>query len=660
MSRSELIDEMRRVLSDRSSQAEEAQLPREGLYTVTSAERTGHEPDRTGEGKPLQHRPLQTREELQRAYDELEKRVSRRTEQLAKTIDALQKEIYSRRETEKALRDSEERYALAAQGANDGIWDADLNTGDLYLSPRWKGMLGYEDGELPNDSSTWKSRIHPDDFEKVMEHRDAYLAGKIPFYQIEYRLRHRDGSYRWILTRGACLRDADGVPHRLAGSHTDTTERKVAEQKILRLNHLYAVLSETNKAIVRSGDRETLFSAVCQVAVDHGGFQMAWIGIHDPVTGRVNAVASAGFGSELLEQIRVTAYDEPEGRGLVGLAIRHGGYHYTNDFLSDPRTVPWQRQAEQYGLLSAAAVALKLDGEVVGILSLYAGERNFFDPQLIELIQEMAADISFALDRFKREHNHRQAQIELQRETAARLQAMEALREREQMLMQQSRLAAIGEMIGNIAHQWRQPLNTLGLYLQGLGVTWDMGGFDRQHAEETIRKSMQVIFHMSQTIDDFRYFFKPDKEKISFQVRELVAKTVSLIEGSYKDQHIDLRVTAEDDSTLVGYPNEYSQVLLNILSNARDALIERRVPAPRVAVRLFKENHKSVVTVTDNAGGIPEGIMNKIFDPYFTTKDPDKGTGVGLFISKTIIEKNMGGRLTVRNTGDGAEFRIEV
>jgi signal transduction histidine kinase len=109
-----------------------------------------------------------------------------------------------------------------------------------------------------------------------------------------------------------------------------------------------------------------------------------------------------------------------------------------------------------------------------------------------------------------------------------------------------------------------------------------------------------------------------------------------------------------------GYPNEYAQVLLNILMNARDALLERETADPRVTVRAWMEDGRSVVTLTDNAGGIGEEIIEKIFDLYFTTKENDLGTGIGLFMSKTIIEKNMGGRLTVRNTADGAEFRIEV
>jgi C4-dicarboxylate-specific signal transduction histidine kinase len=109
-----------------------------------------------------------------------------------------------------------------------------------------------------------------------------------------------------------------------------------------------------------------------------------------------------------------------------------------------------------------------------------------------------------------------------------------------------------------------------------------------------------------------------------------------------------------------GYPNEYAQILLNILMNARDALVERNVDDPRISRHAFSEEGKTVVTITDNAGGIAEEIMDRIFDPSFTSRGPDKGTGIGLYMSKTIIEKNMGGSLTARNTGKGADFRIEV
>jgi len=234
------------------------------------------------------------------------------------------------------------------------------------------------------------------------------------------------------------------------------------------------------------------------------------------------------------------------------------------------------------------------------------------------------------------------------------------LREKDRMLLLQSRQAAMGEMIGNIAHQWRQPLNSLGCIIQSLPLMHEAGELNRSALESAEEKVMGIIFHMSQTIDDFRNYFKPDREQSLFNAFRAVSRTVSFIEDSFRSLGIAIKVNAEDSPVVNGYLNEYSQVLLNILINARDAFLERKTAEPRITIEIRAENGRSVVTIADNAGGIPEDVIDKIFDPYFTTKGPDKGTGVGLFMSKGIIEHNMGGRLTVRNTEQGAEFTIEV
>jgi signal transduction histidine kinase len=165
---------------------------------------------------------------------------------------------------------------------------------------------------------------------------------------------------------------------------------------------------------------------------------------------------------------------------------------------------------------------------------------------------------------------------------------------------------------------------------------------------------------MSRTIDDFRCFFKPDKDKVVFLPGDVIRETISFVEPSMKYQNIFLRLEAEENLSVTGYPNEYAQVLLNILSNARDAFVERNIAVPEIAIKAFGKKSKTVVTISDNAGGIPEEIMDKIFEPYFTTKALGKGTGVGLYMSKTIIEKHMEGKLSARNIPGGAEFRIEV
>jgi len=252
------------------------------------------------------------------------------------------------------------------------------------------------------------------------------------------------------------------------------------------------------------------------------------------------------------------------------------------------------------------------------------------------------------------------AEAALKDEIAERLRAVEELHRQEQMLIRQGRLAALGEMIGNIAHQWRQPLNTLALMVQELAWYYDHDQLSKEYLDATVTRAMQVINHMSKTIDGFRNFFEPDKEKVSFRVSDVLAQTVSIVEAAFHELRIAIELQADPDLYVNGNPNEFSQVILNILVNAKDALLERKVASPRVTVRLFREGGRAVLVICDNAGGIAPEIMDKIFDPYFTTKGPDKGTGIGLFMSKTIIEKNMNGTLGVRNTGQGAEFRIEV
>jgi signal transduction histidine kinase len=234
------------------------------------------------------------------------------------------------------------------------------------------------------------------------------------------------------------------------------------------------------------------------------------------------------------------------------------------------------------------------------------------------------------------------------------------LREKDQLLLLQSRQAALGEMLGNIAHQWRQPLNILGLTIQQLPLYHDLGELTGEFLNQNVNSSMELIKHMSQTIDDFRNYFRPDKEKVEFNVLETIENSLSLLEGSLQNPQVTVEIVTKDDPVIYGYRNEFAQVLLSILNNARDVLTERAIDDRRVKITIRTEGNRAVVTIADNAGGIPGEIMGKIFDPYFTTKGPQLGTGVGLFMAKTIIEKNMGGRLSVCNNVDGAEFRIEV
>jgi signal transduction histidine kinase len=221
----------------------------------------------------------------------------------------------------------------------------------------------------------------------------------------------------------------------------------------------------------------------------------------------------------------------------------------------------------------------------------------------------------------------------------------------------QSRLAAMGEMIGNIAHQWKQPLNALNILLYNIKDCFDSDEREPELLDNFVEKGTDLVMKMASTIDDFRYFFKPNKKKEKFCINKSINDSLALVNASLKHNNISLISSLKGELVVVGFPNEYSQVILNILNNAKDAIIAKGVEG-KIKIETCLESGSAVVKITDNAGGIPEKILNRVFDPYFTTKREERGTGIGLYMSKMIIEEHMSGQIKVHNTTDGAEFTI--
>ena len=227
----------------------------------------------------------------------------------------------------------------------------------------------------------------------------------------------------------------------------------------------------------------------------------------------------------------------------------------------------------------------------------------------------------------------------------------------ERALIQQSRLAAMGEMIGNIAHQWRQPLNALGMLMANLQDAWQAGQFTDEYMRESAAQGDRLIQKMSTTINVFRDFFRPGKAAAVFSARTQVEEALALVRESFRHNGIDLSLEDGPDVATLGYANEYSQVLLNLLSNARDAILGRPGRAGRVRITLDRHEGRCRLRVADNGGGIPEDLLEKIFDPYFSTK-PTTGTGLGLYMARMIIQRCTGGAVTARNLDEGAEFTV--
>jgi len=231
---------------------------------------------------------------------------------------------------------------------------------------------------------------------------------------------------------------------------------------------------------------------------------------------------------------------------------------------------------------------------------------------------------------------------------------VEKNREKEQMLMHQNKLASLGEMLGNIAHQWRHPITRLSLLVQNLEMAYKMGKIDDKFVDKFKTKSLEQINYMSQTIDDFTGFFKKDKEKQNFYIDEVIDDALKLLEVRIKN--INIIKTYNSNQKINGYKTEFSQVILNILNNAIDALNEKNIENKNIWIR----TEENLIEIEDNAGGVDEKIKDKIFEPYFTTKFQSQGTGIGLYMSKIIITKHFNSKLEVENSKFGAIFKIAL
>ena len=231
--------------------------------------------------------------------------------------------------------------------------------------------------------------------------------------------------------------------------------------------------------------------------------------------------------------------------------------------------------------------------------------------------------------------------------------------EKDALLYEQSKLAQMGEMIGMIAHQWRQPLNNISLVASTMKVRSKKGRLESHMVEEMAEKIIEYTRHLSRTIDDFRNFFKPEKRREKVGLHEVAEAVCRLVELPFGHHGIRLDTDMAPCRETELYRSELEQVVLNLVKNAQDVLRERDVVDPVIGMRTYEREGWAVLEVCDNGGGVPEDILPKIFDPYFSTKKKN-GTGLGLYMSKIIVEEHCGGTLTVRNMEAGACFTIEI
>ncbi len=522
---------------------------------------------------------------------------------------AVIRDITDRKKAEESLRESEERFRTAFEDSAVAMAMTALDGKLLKVNSVFSRMLGYTEEEMT--SRSFAEFTHPDDLPENLAGIEKLVKGEVSSFRMDKRYFRKDGAVVWGDMSASNVRDPNGIPLYLVTHVQDITERKLAERKLEELSQRLSYhIDNSPLAVIEWGPDMRL---------------IRWSGVAERVFGwkaeEVLGKRMEDFRWIYEEDVSLVAEissDLREGKNTRRFSLN---CNYRKD--GSVAICEWYNSS----LLDAS-------GNVRSILSL-----------VLDVTERVRLDAEL-------KHYNEMLESKIEARTAE-------LREKDRLLLQQNRLAAMGEAVNNIAHQWRQPLNVLGLNIQNLLFLYDLGEVNRELLRSTTEESMKLIEHMSQTIDDFRNFFKPEKEKADFDINQAIQRAVILVTDAFKHDHINVVTHYDGQAVINGYANEFSQALLNVLQNARDALVGGNVMDRRVTITSTGKNGRAVVTIADNAGGIPDGIIDRIFEPYFSTKGI-QGTGIGLYMSKSIIENNMGGSITARNNVEGAEFRIEV
>ncbi|HJV64717.1 MAG TPA: PAS domain-containing sensor histidine kinase [Geomonas sp.] len=514
------------------------------------------------------------------------------------------RDISSRVEKERALRKERETLALFVEHAPVALAMFDREMRYVCLSRRWIDLFELGRGDLKGVSHY---EAFPDLKEKWKKAHRRGLAGETVSAAGE-PFERRDGKVLWVNWEIQPWHQGDGSVGGIIIFAEDVTHQRLYEEQLRELTQRLSYHMENSPlAVIEWGPDMRV---------------IRWAGAAERIFGwRAEEVLG-----KRIEDLR-WVYEEDQGQVAEVISDLTSGAKATR-FLANRN---YRRDGTVAFCEWYSSSLLHASGGLRSILSLA------LDVTERKNLEDSLARYSENLEQLVRERT-------------------DELVQKNQLLFHQSRLAALGEMINTIAHQWRQPLNILGLHIQNLPYLCKSG--QELDCQEFTGQCMKLIEHMSATIEDFRDFFRPDREKTHFAINAALKKAIGLVKSGYQLNNIQVEINLTSDSTAIGYSNHFAQAVLCLLQNARDAFIERGVENGRVVAASFVEEDRAVVTIADNAGGIPGEIQHQIFDPYFSTKG-EAGTGIGLFMTRTIIE-SMGGSVSVRNVDNGAEFRIEL
>ncbi|MBF0459126.1 MAG: transporter substrate-binding domain-containing protein [Nitrospirae bacterium] len=548
-----------------------------------------------------------SKEELEKARSELEKRVTERTSELREANEKLKIEIIQKQSAEIALKESETKYRSLFSSMNDAVALHEIIYNNkreaidfrvLDVNPAYVDVMG-----IPRERALGTlSRVLFGEHSRQFIELFVGVAQKGIPMSVEVSLPAIGKHFKVSVFSPA--------KERFAAIFSDITEHKILDDALKASEEKFRELADMLPAIVFEINEKGLFTFTNRCGIETLCLTQETDGLDILNT----------IGDESLEDFKehlAMIIEEQKTSGGAEFKLKS----------ADGRIIP----------VFIYASAIIRDGSVTGVrgVAVDITERVMFEKELHEK--------SLQLERL-----NSGLEARVKNEIAKTI-------EQQHVLIQQSRLASMGEMIVNIAHQWSQPLSALNLILMNIKEASDFDELDKPFIEEFTMKGQQQIKRMAATIDEFRNFFKPDKEKELFDVTKSIKDALKLLSGSFNNYLISTRLNSTGDIAIYGYPHEFSQVVLNILSNAKEAIIRVRSVDGMIAIDVFHDGENVRINITDNGGGIDELLIGNVFEPYFQAKGQ---AGIGLYMSKRIIEEHLSGSIVLKNVEGGSQFTI--
>ena len=432
----------------------------------------------------------------------------------------------------------------------------------------------------------------------------------------------------------------------------DISERKRSEGKIRHLNRMYALLSQVNQAIVRADNRDDLLHTICEVGVDYGQFRMAWIGLIGEEGERIRPVAHAGHEQGFLDSVSMQLGEEGGSDSIIWRSVKDGKVRICRDVSSGTCLTQWRGEALKRDYRSSAVVPIQEKGEIKGILNLYASETNFFTREEHQLLQEIGADITYALDAL--------------RDREERKQAKEALRKSKEQLFQAQKMESIGQLAAGVAHDFNNLLTVIYGYSNVLLEDDELPG-DYRNMVAKINTAGERASELTNQLLAFsrKQVIQPKLADLT----DLVTGTEPMLRRLI-GENIDLMVKSTSKEVPIKIdPGQMDQVLMNLASNASDAMPEGGQLLIETSIlqvdETYAENHPfleqqdyAVLSVSDTGIGMAEDIRTRVFEPFFTTKKSGEGTGLGLSTIYGIVKQNNGDVRVESESGKGTTFYI--